>query len=467
VPDYSFLAKTNVPDSVGTLGGIMGIASGAKDLQLKQQALQSGALDIAKKQGTLQPGIEQARAEAQRAQTEALKAQLGYTSEKVGKAHEMLGGALLDDRINSPDVNKRIELLNEVKDRARTKLDLTPAETEAYFQPFATAAIHAPQNLGPMIKSSIVGNIAASGQPGVLTPSGPAVSNNQQSAVINTAPFAAGTGVGQPIAGTQQQQQLPPTTPVFNAGTNTPGYLGPQPPQGKITGNAPDEATALRIVQEASKRGQGATIQSGPALGVPESVAGTAASVNKDWDAATESAKTASTDIANLENIKRFAKGAMTGVEADRRSYLSGLAGLLGMKEGELAKTNTDLLAKNANMLALAGGDTNLAKTMAESANPNTHMTKEAISEAANQIIAQRRLALAKQEFMRPYKALNDPDVYNKALIEFNKNADPRALQWLHMSLEEKKSLKASLSPQEHDALRTKIQRLSELGILK
>jgi hypothetical protein len=79
-----------------------------------------------------------------------------------------------------------------------------------------------------------------------------------------------------------------------------------------------------------------------------------------------------------------------------------------------MARTDTDLLAKNSNMLALAGGNTDLARTLAESANPNTKMTPQAIQAAADQVIAQQKLALAKQKLLQPIKALNDPAMYTR-----------------------------------------------------
>src|SRR5690606_9942524 len=120
-------------------------------------------------------------------------------------------------------------------------------------------------------------------------------------------------------------------------GTNAPRYLGPQ---------------------------GGGQPQAGPALGVPESVRGTINVVNQDWEETAKGALRAAQDIGVLQEIKKYAPGAVTGVVSDRRSFLAGLAGLIGMDVGEMMRTETDLLAKNANMLALAGGDTNLAKTM-------------------------------------------------------------------------------------------------------
>ena len=206
-------------------------------------------------------------------------------------------------------------------------------------------------------------------------------------------------------------------------------------------------------------------------VGQSEAIKGTVDAVNRDWESTLASAKTAGTDIGLLQNIKKFAPGAVTGVETDRRAYISGLASLLGMDAGTLAKTSTDLLAKNTNMLSLAGGDTDLARTMAEGANPNTHMTKEAITDAANQLIAQRKLALEKQKLLGPVKTLLDqgivtPDVYNSALAKFNK-IDPRVLQLPDMSDNEVKRMGAAMSPTERKSFGQMTRDAHALGMGK
>ncbi len=137
------------------------------------------------------------------------------------------------------------------------------------------------------------------------------------------------------------------------------------------------------------------------------------------------------------------------------------------MDAGQMAKTETDKLAKNANMLALAGGNTDLARTLAEMANPNSKMTPEAIKAAADQVIAQKKLMLAKQAFMQPFKALNDPDVYSRALTQFNAAADPRILQLGDMTEAEKVKMKAAMSDAERAEFGEKIRKLQGLGIVK
>lgn len=277
-----------------------------------------------------------------------------------------------------------------------------------------------------------------------------------------------------------QQTSLTPTAGLTSTGgalaeTVSQPAVGGNAPSVSFTGNSkpltlPPTATTVSQTGQPVYVGRSAGGQAVPAGNPPGFEAGVGGSVktmNEDWDATVKGGQYSSTNIANLQNIKRFAKDAQTGVGSERRTLVAGLAGLLGMDTGEMAKTSTDLLAKNSNMLALAGGDTNLAKSLAEMANPNQHMTKEAISEAANQVISIHKLAQAKMNYLRPFKAMNNPDQYSKALAEWNANADPRLLQWSEMSPKERQDMKSSMSENERAEFRRKGQRLVELGIIK
>lgn len=188
---------------------------------------------------------------------------------------------------------------------------------------------------------------------------------------------------------------------------------------------------------------------------------GTAESVNKDWESNLQENTKAAQDIGVLQAIKQYSHGAITGVASDRAALVSGMAGYLGMTDAQLAKTNTDLLAKNEKMLALAGGNTNLAKTLAESANPHSTMTEEAINHASDQVIAQKQMPLIRQQYLTQFK--NNPDVYAQKASEFNSVADPRILQWDVMTSDEKQAMKSSMSPVERIQFSQKMRKFDSL----
>lgn len=208
-------------------------------------------------------------------------------------------------------------------------------------------------------------------------------------------------------------------------------------------------------------------VQTGPALGESGNIEGTVAANNKDFGETQEAASRASANIANLQKIKEYAKGATVGVAADRRALANGIGDLLGIPSSEIGKTNTDLLVKHANMLALTGGNTDSARILAEAANPNIHMNEASIRKAADYIIGLQKTALEKQKFLQPFKAMNDPNQYQSALKEWNANADPRVLQLLEMSPEEKKQMFGSMSPTEYAEFKRKALRLHEMGVGK
>lgn len=276
-------------------------------------------------------------------------------------------------------------------------------------------------------------NVAQQAQ--AQAPSGPQVSTGQQNWVANT--NRLGGPIGSPVPGTAVQQVPSPNTTVFNPQTNSPALVGVQP---HIAAGP---------------------IQAGPVLGQETGASGTHQTINADWAATTAKASGAQNNIAVLENIKRFAPGAITGVAADQREFVNGLAALVGIPAADLLKTNTDELAKNSNMLALTGGDTNLAKQLAEVANPNKHMTETAIKQTADQIIGIQKTNLDRFKVLAPFKALADqghPELYNAAAQKFNEVADPRIRQFEAMSPEERKQFKNSMSPDQQADFSKKIR---------
>ena len=184
------------------------------------------------------------------------------------------------------------------------------------------------------------------------------------------------------------------------------------------------------------------------------------AAVKADWDRTSAAANVAQQNIGVLQNIKKFSGDAKTGFAADRRALASSLGDYLGIPAATLAKTNTDLLAKNANMLALVGGNTDAARALAEAANPNIHMNAEAIRHAADQIIAQNKLAIKKSQYLQ--SSLKNADEYNHKLVDWNAAADPRILQLHEMSPEEKKALRES---PEWPQFKAKAEKLHKMGV--
>jgi hypothetical protein len=271
-----------------------------------------------------------------------------------------------------------------------------------------------------------------------MKPSGPLVSTGQVTYQAQTNPFAL-EPTGQPVAGTVAQQQLPPGTQIYNPATQGFSYFGP------------------------GGQGMGANpIAAAPGLGVANQAIGVATAGAEDYAGLQKQATNAKQAINTLNNIKRFASGAATGVTSDWRAYTEGLLGMVGIKPSGDAKTNYDLLVKNSNMLTNAfGGNTDMARTLIEGANPNHKMTAEAIDEAANQLIGQQNYAVKKFNYMtnvmQAAQQQQKPMLYQQGLQYFNSTVDPAVTQYEAMSPAQRNKFKASMSPEQQKDFRQKI----------
>lgn len=417
--DNSIALQVQTPNAMNTIGNMLNVAN------------QSVALK--KAQATLQPDIARSQAESRSAQTASEFSRWKLDETQAQKAYEIAGSLTADPAIVSGDSEGSVKALMEAEDRMRA-YGIPESKIRVQMGPMYAMAAHNPKQLHQTLKNVITGGLNASGQASAITPSGPMMNTGQVQQQVNTNPLAGPNG---PIPGTTAQNVLPPSTPTVDAQGN-PVYLGPQNQK---------------------------PVAAGPKLGVTQNVAGTVDTVNKHYQGVVEESNKAAQDVGVLQNIKKYAPGAVTGVAGDRRAYLAGLAGLLGMDAEQLSKTNTDLLAKESNMLALAGGDTNLAKLMAESANPNTHMTPEAITKAADRVISMRELSIEKQHFFQNLKG--DTNTYNSQLSEWNKHADPRVLQYRHMSQKEKVEMRSSMSDKEAKEFASHLRWFEDKGILR
>lgn len=430
---------------------------------------------------TLGASVAQGNLGNQAAQIANRSNQFKLHQDFTSTALQTASGLINDPRISAPaenyDPEKASQALTEAYQQMINK-GVPANHALTAVAPFMMK-IQQPGEVRQSLLNTITGGLNAQGQASAIQPSGPVINNGQQQVQYNTNPIAGAIG---PVNGVSTQNQLPPTTPTYNG--TTPGYLGSQDEGAQgldVSKLSSQQAAALaqrdpqafangvQHFQQTQGRGNG-FVASGPSIGTSESIGGTVGGINDDWKKTQESTVNAQRDIGILQTIKQHATGAATGFASDKKALLAGLSDLLGMDADTLSKTDTDLLAKNANMLALAGGDTNMARTMAEAANPNTHMSKDAIIAASNQVIAQKKMLLAKQQFMTPFKAMADqghPEMYNNALNQFNAVADPRVIQFKDMTPQERSAMKSSMTPQEQAAFRTKLDKAQQLGILQ
>jgi hypothetical protein len=182
---------------------------------------------------------------------------------------------------------------------------------------------------------------------------------------------------------------------------------------------------------------------------------------SKDLTETMALAKGAEPRIATFQNIKKLSSEAFTSTGGARKELASGIAQALGIDIYTAEKTATDELAKNSAMLTLTGGNTDLARQIAEAANPNKKMTELAIKQMADQLIGVERLNQAKASYLGNVKS---PQEYKDKMDIFNKINDYRIFQ--ETTPEEVKKLKASMSPDEQRRMGDKIKLAKSLGLI-
>lgn len=377
------------------------------EIQAKKQTTESGGIDLAtKKQNSIANGY-------------------------VSKIFDPMVVAAAKDP-NSVDKNKLVQDITKWGLQQGRESGIDEAKSMELIQPYIDIAQNNPGQLQSYLKERHILGLSAESKTGALAPSGVQVNTGAGGATVNTNPFAGGVAQGQAIPGTTFISQLPPTTPIeLPTGEKT--YLG------------------------ASPQGTPIVSSQGPMFNEKAKIA------QNDWSITTADLKDAANRIPVIQNIKKLGPEAFTGVGGQRKELIAGLLGSVGIDSYTAEKTSTDELSKNSAILQLAGGNTDLARTIAEASNPNKKMTEEAIDTMANQLLGVEKLKQAKYDYLQPYT--KDINKYNDKLAEFSKFADFRLFQ--EMTPAEVAKLKLSMSPTQQKEIGNKISEARRLGILK
>lgn len=411
--DNTIALQVAQPDAMGSLNSMLSMQQNQLNLQKSRETFQSDVdrnkAESQKAVGTVQPTIDLATAQAKSAQEQSEQQHLTTMRDQLMNGSQQLAGMRGTGATGKQVKDQLVDTLtnsNAHQDAINMALQNAPSDEEKD-----------PKIIDGFIAHTLIKSSGIINQIDKMYPN-PVLVNNGQTQT----PVAAGnqelTGVvpGTP-QGTPITNQAPPTTQIFNPKTNANELLGNSDGTGK---------------------------QTSPALGQVDTVNIPIRPVSNDWETTQQAGSKAAQNIGILQNIKQYAPGAVTGVGQDRRALTTKLLGLVGIHPDQEEATNTDLLAKNSAMLALAGGDTNLAKTLAEVANPNVHMTKDAILHAADQVISQQQLNLAKQDYFSSRVA--NPMQYQMDLAKWNNLADARVLQYPEMSKSDKQAMSDAMS---------------------
>lgn len=206
--------------------------------------------------------------------------------------------------------------------------------------------------------------------------------------------------------------------------------------------------------------------------GTHESMVGTVAEMNRHYASLNDVSTGAPLVNALTGNIKALAQKAITGTDADRRSYVNGLLNALGAGDkttGDLQK-DTDLLEKQLSQLNLSTpAASDAARNLVKAARPHSSMAPTAIPEAADQVASQVEANMAIRNYLTPARYNNDQNAYQQSRNTIEKIADPRAWQYIRLGpgTPAAKQFLAGLKPDDRADLIKKAGVLDSMGMLK
>lgn len=207
----------------------------------------------------------------------------------------------------------------------------------------------------------------------------------------------------------------------------------------------------------------------GEPFGLKKSVEGNVDLANTRYKALVDKNVNAPVMLDALDNVMKYAPGAITGGLADRREFINSLEALVpGFSGATTAQEKTDLLKKNMNRIVGAGsnvpGATDALRNIVEAANPNSKMGLKAINEASRQLKSIIKMEMANQKAIEPYKLNNDFSSVIKNDAEFARNADPKIWELEDMNPQERASFIGGLSPKAAKDLLEKRAKIKSLG---
>ena len=429
----------------------------ARAAQAYQQAAQVNPLELQARQMAIEQNsnlypldVRKAKAEAGTAETGEKSSALDFANKTTvavaNRLTPLINNPLVIAAERNPTAVNSDELAKIIKNygvEQATALGIPTDKADQLIQPYLDQTKN-PAGLRQFLKEKLLSTMDAGARATTVQPTGVGVTTGARGGTISTSEFGQ-YPQGQVLPGTAYTQELPPGTEAVATpgdGTNLPAgtkyKIGSQPMGNRplVTGLGPGAETGLTNITN---------------------------TVTSHYNELRNANQRAEPDIAILQNIKKYANEAFTGVGGARKSLAAGIANAIGIPAYEAEKTSTDLLAKNAAMLQLAGGNTDLAMTLAGAANPNSKMNLDAIQSASNQLIGQRRLVQAQHQVLAPL--VNNPDNYYAKLQDVTKASNPLLFQ--ESTPEEVKKLRASMTPDAQAQFSAQIKMARQLGMLK
>ena len=453
--DYPTTKQTSLGDLIG---GISNIQNFQQQQQLMPLQLEKAQLELERQRQTQNPeiariqslsrqqlGIEKPAITlqeqlAEQALTTTEKQKYELNAQQQEHMDTELGSVIPDPRVTnaSQDPEAAKEAILELRKRL-TGRGLKETTVEAHLRPYLDLIEKKPSAL-----SQALTNVVNRGQ------------NAQQFAQANQAPTQVTTNTATNLVPVSPFQPNRPTQ-VF------PQLPGPSTEEVAQEGNPYGLPVGTKYIPPVNARQANAPIVKELATSVTAPIEQANTFFKTDWNKTVEEATQAVPRKAVLQNIKKLAPESFTGVGGARKELAVGVANALSIPYLEAEKTATDELRKNSTLLAIAGGNTDLARQMAEAANPNNKMNEQAIKNVVDQLIGVENMKTARFQYLSKFK--NDPATYQQKSAEFTPFMDSRLYQ--EMSKQEVEKLKASMSPADRKEIGDKIREARRLGIIK
>lgn len=429
------------PPQAITLGDMINIARGAQQYQQSEQAnplaLQKAKMEIEQLQKLNPLAVREKAALATSAETGATKGQSELGAYYADETRKNYGGLLTDkdfDPLN-PNPEGMISKLSEVNDYLTNVRKIPKNQGVKHDAMLEHIKKHGVVGAQRVIQD-ISNGIQQSG------------TSSEQFAQANRAPTQLETGaqtilkptsryqLGQPTL--TQEKELPPTTEVIGS-SGEKQLIGPLSKR-----TTPNLQTSLGPGQEKLLTAGGEV-------------------ASEDWKRTSDQAQNAPSRIGIFQNIKKLSPEAFTGVGGQRKELAAGILNAIGVSAYEAEKVSTEELAKNSALLAMAGGNTDAARALAEIATPNKKLNEKAIRGIADQLIGVEKMNIARASYLAPVQ--NDVTKYAQRKQQFDTIADSRLFQ--EMSKEDVAKLKASMSKAEQDDLTRKVRMARQLGVIQ
>ena len=357
----------------------------------------------------------------------------------AGRLTSLINNPLIITAEQNPqavDSTKLMDVVRKYGEEQASAMGIPKDRANELLQPYLEQTKN-PAGIRQFLKDKLLSTLDQGSRLTAMQPTGVGVSTGAGGATVQTGQFGPYTP-GQALPGTTFETQIPPTAEVVSA-TGAKQMIGPMSQRGgpSLTTNLGPAQTAL--------------------LGAG------AATIGTDLATTVKEAAEAPSRVAIFQNIKKFAPDSFTGVGGQRKELAAGILNAVGIPAYEAEKVNTEELAKNSALLALAGGNTDAARALAEIATPNKKLNEKAILAIADQMIGIENMKIARAGYLTPVQ--NDATQYGQRQLQFNQIADPRIFQ--EMTAQDVAKLKASMSAAEQAELTRKIRLARQMGIIR